>query len=303
MIKFLKFVEITTKSISLLAFMTGAAYCAFRYSYIDIKNAAIFLIAMLLFDMATTAINNFIDKRDSGKVPHFSAGISLFMIIIMIAASMALGIYLTVQCGIFVLLVGTLCFAAGILYTFGPAPISRTPYGEIISGTVMGGLIPALVIYIGAPNGEFLYFQADLSTIAFYMGMREMALFVIVTLPLMLTIAGIMLANNICDVEKDIAIKRYTLPYYIGNKKAVRLFSGIYYASYAFIILAAAIGAAPVWSLFCLLSFIPVYKNLRVFRQKQIKNETFILSVKNFIGINLSFAVLIASGAVVNIYF
>ncbi len=48
-----------------------------------------------------------------------------------------------------------------------------------------------------------------------------------ISLPLVCTIANIMLSNNICDLETDITNHRYTLVYYIGKKQA--LVSIVYY--------------------------------------------------------------------------
>jgi len=265
---------------------------------VDIKNLAVFFIAMLLFDMTATAINNYIDKRAGGGTPHFSTGVSLFMIFAMLLSSMALGIYLTVACGIFVLLLGMFCFTVGIFYTFGPAPISRTPYGELASGSVMGYCIPVLAVYIGAPQDSLFSFTAGLPQAALYMNLYELVFVLLVSTPLAMTIANIMLANNICDVEKDVLINRYTLPYYIGNKNAVLLFECLYYIAYAVIVLTSLAGIVPVWGLLALLTLIPVRRNLKAFKLKQIKSETFVLSVANFMVINTSYVILILIGAI-----
>jgi len=302
--RFFRFVEITTKAISVLAFLTGAAYCLHRFGSIDIRSTALFFIAMVLFDMTTTAINNYIDKRASGQTPHFSKGVSLFIIFLMFFTSMALGIYLTVQCGIVVLLLGMLCFAVGIFYTFGPAPISRTPYGEAASGLVMGYCIPFLAIYIGAPQGSFLEINLTALPLASVsMNIYEIIFVLLVSTPLALTIANIMLANNICDVEKDVTINRYTLPYHIGNENALRLFAGLYYAAFAVMGLVSIAGIVPIWCLLSLITLIPVSRNIRAFKLKQIKSETFTLSVMNFLLINAGFAVLIMLGAGIRHFF
>jgi 1,4-dihydroxy-2-naphthoate octaprenyltransferase len=213
---------------------------------------------------------------------------------------MALGIYLTVQCGIVVLLLGMLCFAVGIFYTFGPAPISRTPYGEAASGLVMGYLIPFLAIFIGAPRGSLLEINlAALPLVSISMNALEVIFVLLVSTPLALTIANIMLANNICDVEKDVSINRYTLPYHMGNKNALRLFAGLYYMAFAVIGLVSIMGIVPIWGILGLFALIPVSRNIRVFEQRQVKSETFTLSVMNFLLINAGFALLIGVGAVV----
>ncbi len=55
----------------------------------------------------------------------------------------------------------------------------------------------------------------------------EFIVICLVSIPMIVGIANIMLANNICDLEEDIANKRHTLPYYIGKKNAIIFVSNI----------------------------------------------------------------------------
>jgi 1,4-dihydroxy-2-naphthoate octaprenyltransferase len=96
------------------------------------------------------------------------------------------------------------------------------------------------------------------------------------------TTANIMLANNICDLEKDILVKRHTLPYYIG-KKALYLFALLNYLPYAAVIAMVALQILHPVCLLSLASIIPVQKNINVFFKKQEKETTFICAIKNFI--------------------
>ncbi|MFX4053976.1 1,4-dihydroxy-2-naphthoate prenyltransferase, partial [Streptococcus suis] len=47
---------------------------------------------------------------------------------------------------------GGLCFLIGILYTFGPIPLSRMPLGEVFSGVTMGFCIFFLAVFIQQPD-------------------------------------------------------------------------------------------------------------------------------------------------------
>lgn len=60
---------------------------------------------------------------------------------------------------------------------------------------------------------------------------------IIASLPLIFTIANIMLANNLRDLDTDIKNHRYTLVYYIGRPYGIKLFQILMYASYLAIIL------------------------------------------------------------------
>jgi 1,4-dihydroxy-2-naphthoate octaprenyltransferase len=91
-----------------------------------------------------------------------------------------------------------------------------------------------------------------------------------------------MLANNICDVEHDVRVNRYTLAFYLKDK-ALYLFSALYYTAYLSVIALVVLGYLSPLSLLLLITLIPVQKNINVFYKKQDKAETFVVSVKNFI--------------------
>jgi 1,4-dihydroxy-2-naphthoate octaprenyltransferase len=107
-----------------------------------------------------------------------------------------------------------------------------------------------------------------------------------------------MLANNICDVEKDIAVKRHTLPYYIG-KKALYLFAGLYYLTYASLIAMVILGILHPVCLLSLVTILPVQKNINEFFKKQDKATTFLCSIKSFILIMGANSIMILISAVI----
>jgi len=99
----------------------------------------------------------------------------------------------------------------------------------------------------------------------------------------MVCTANIMLANNICDLEKDILVNRHTLPYYIGKPSSVALYAFLYYSVYLVSMFLVILKFLPPWYLLLLVTLIPVEMNLRVFRKKQEKALTFITSIKNYV--------------------
>ena len=114
----------------------------------------------------------------------------------------------------------------------------------------------------------------------------------------MMCVADIMLANNICDVDADVQVGRFTLPYYLGVKNSLRLFALLYYAAFAAVAAMAVFHILPAYVLAVLLMLIFVQKNLSVFRRRQSKAETFPLSVQNLLLILLPL-VLVAAAALV----
>jgi 1,4-dihydroxy-2-naphthoate octaprenyltransferase len=96
-------------------------------------------------------------------------------------------------------------------------------------------------------------------------------------------IAGIMLANNICDVERDRLNGRRTLPMAVGTRAALMIFALLYAAAYLAVIVSAACGILPVYALAALAGAPVVFRNVRRFFRLQSKDGTFPLSIINFI--------------------
>ena len=135
--RFLDYVEIRTKITSTFAFLMTIALLVYQKQSIDWKLTLVFFASMFLFDLTTTAINNYIDTKTNDQTLQFERKTALFIIYALFGISTALGLYLAIMSDIVILLVGGLCFICGIFYTYGPLPISRMPLGEFFSGLFM----------------------------------------------------------------------------------------------------------------------------------------------------------------------
>jgi len=282
--KFLSFIEIKTKITSVFAFLLALAYLFYIKQPIDWLATSVFFASMFIFDLATTAINNYIDTKTNHQTLQFKRNHALVILLLLLVTSTVLGIYLVVLTDLVVLFMGGICFLSGILYTFGPIPISRLPLGEIVSGLFYGFFIPFLMLYINMPEGTFLIFDLNTTSMALYLRLNILPIITIILLSVapVCTTANIMLANNICDLEKDVKVKRYTLPYYIRDK-AIFLFAWIYYVTYIATILMVLLN---ILSSLVLLSFLNIFlvnKHIRQFYKVQNKETTFLVSIKNYI--------------------
>lgn len=282
--RFLSYVEIKTKITSLFAFLMTIAFIIYREQEINWKRTIVFFCSMFIFDLTTTAINNYIDTKTNEQTLQFKRQKSLIIIFVLFGISAALGLYLAFITDIVVLLLGGLCFLAGVLYTYGPVPISRLPLGEILSGVFYGLFIPFLLLYINMPEGTFLSFVIGWDKVSAEIFVRPILEVLLLSVIPVCTTANIMLANNICDVEKDVAVKRHTLPYYLG-KKALILFATLYYLCYADMILMVALGILSPVCLLLLPTFLIVQKNINIFMKHQEKATTFGTSIINYITI------------------
>lgn len=282
--RFLSYVEIKTKITSVFAFLMALSYLFYMEQSINWLATLIFFASMFIFDLATTTINNYIDTKNNHQTLQFERNHARIILIALLVISTGLGIYLVILTDIVVLILGVICFSVGILYTFGPIPISRLPLGEILSGLFYGFFIPFLMLYINMPEGTFLrlHFNVDVMAIFLTLNLLPIGTVILLSVAPVCTTANIMLANNICDLEKDIAVKRYTLPYYIGDR-ALPLFAWIYYTTYIATILMVLFGILSPFTLLSLLTLPVVQKYIRQFYEKQEKETTFLISIKNYV--------------------
>ncbi|KWX87089.1 1,4-dihydroxy-2-naphthoate prenyltransferase [Paenibacillus riograndensis] len=291
---FLQFVELPTKVASMLPFLLGTLYALYRFEDFYVLRFALMFVSLLSFDMATTAINNYYDYKKAAKthgygyethnaIVHYKLKESTVVAVIAVLLALAVGggFALVAETGLLVFLLGGLSFLIGILYSFGPIPISRMPLGELFSGLFMGFVIIFISAYIHSDQTVVTLLLSE-GWASLHIHISEVLYLFWFSVPAILGIAGIMLANNICDIEDDMDNRRYTLPVYIGRKNALLLFRLLYYVSFADLAVLLLLGVNPVLAALLLLILIPLRRNIARFEEKQEKATTFILSVKNF---------------------
>ncbi|WP_373485479.1 UbiA family prenyltransferase [Acetobacterium malicum] len=298
--RFLNYVEIRTKIASLLPFLLGLTYVLYTYKKVDIRNTLLFFTSMLSFDMATTALNNYIDVKANGKILEFSQRTAKQILYFLLILAILLGLALVFYTGVIVLVLGALCFGVGIFYTFGPVPISRMPLGEIFSGLFMGLFIPFLVVFINAPEASLIYFTFTNWLLQVSFNILDLLKLGVVTIPAITGIANIMLANNICDLDDDVKVNRFTLPYYTGVKNALNIFAALYYLGFAATIIMVMLGLVPIYGLIAIVGLIPIHKNISKFRKQQSKTKTFPLSVQNLVISLVPIIIILTIGTILN---
>lgn len=126
---------------------------------------------------------------------------ALLLAIGFLVAAFLLGIYAIVVVGFIPLVIALIGALFVVLYSAGKSPISYLPLGELVSGVVMGGLIPLAV------------YQVLTGILDFRM--------LIVSIPTIIGVGLIMFTNNTCDIERDVPSGRKTLPVLLGRAYAV----------------------------------------------------------------------------------
>lgn len=313
---FLKLVEIQTKVASMIPFILGTVYSLYRFGKFNPLNFTLMFISLLTVDMATTAVNNYMDYkkavrtegygyekhnaivRDNLKESHVKA-----VIFALLTLAVTFGVLLFLNTNIVVLILGAISFAVGILYSFGPVPISRTPFGEVFSGFFMGFIITFISTYIHVYDQNIITVAYSTGFINISVNLLELLYIFMLSIPAISGIANIMLANNICDIDDDIENKRYTLPIYIGKERALKVFNIIYYVAFTSILLLVILKVESIVCILVLLTFIPVKKNINLFNKLQSKQDTFVVGVKNFVLINVALIITLALGLVLKMIF
>jgi len=274
---FLELVEIKTKIASIFPFIIGLLFSLCYFNEFDPLFTLLFLLAMLLFDMTVTAINNYQDYVKA-KDEHYNI---LFIFIMLI-----LGF------DIVFLFVAAVVFFIGVFYTYGPIPLSRMPLGEIFSGGTMGLGIFTMVVLINTNSSPIFRFSINFSQNRFALTGSIFAVFalIIASLPLIFTIANIMLANNLRDLDTDIKNHRYTLVYYIGRVTGMKLFRVLMYGSYVAILLGLVLRLFDWPILVTFLTFPLIQKNLKAHAKEVPAPHSFVYSLKNMVLFNSSYA-------------
>lgn len=169
---------------------------------------------------------------------------ALMLAVGFLVVAFALGAYVIWQAGWIPLAIGIVGAIVVVLYSAGKTPISYLPIGELMSGFVMGGLIP----------------------LACYQAITKCfdPIMLVWALPTIIGVGLIMLTNNTCDVEKDIESGRKTLPVLLGRSRARTLYHALVWIWIALVIVNVLIWFNGGWPVlvFMLAASIPLLKAL-----------------------------------------
>lgn len=167
------------------------------------------------------------------------------MIKVLMIVPIIIGLYLSATITWWYIPAGIICILISFLYSGGPKPISRTPFGEISSGIAMGF---AIVLITG------------------FAWTRELSLaFLIPALPATLLVGSIMLTNNIRDIRNDEKHGRRTLPIVLGRDRAISLMSITYIFNFFWIGAWIYLKILPIPALLALIAIIPAFKTINIF--------------------------------------
>lgn len=197
------------------------------------------------FIKGTDTADDMLEADDSTLVnDRISPRSALVLAITLLVLAFALGIFVISIRGLTPLWIALIGAAAVVLYSAGRTPISSLPIGELVSGFVMGGLIPLACFFCLTGSLDFLV--------------------LVFAIPEILGVGLIMMTNNACDIEKDRMASRRTLPSLLGRTKTRCVYRACIIAwLMAICILCALCFTDGFWTLpFMLLASLPLVKPL-----------------------------------------
>ncbi len=213
-IQFNRIVEIRTKIISMGTFLCGSLFALATEQAWSWSRFLVMGFAVLFVDMGTTGFNSYFDfingtdqkqynlERDKVLVHEgVKASTALTISLIMFSLAALLGLLLAHWTSYWLVVVGGASMLVGFLYTGGPLPISRTPFGELFAGGFLGSLLFVLSYYV-----QSLTFGYQI---------------IVVSLPQLILIGEILMVNNSCDRIADEIAGRRTLAILLGEKRAL----------------------------------------------------------------------------------
>jgi len=237
----------------------GAAFSYYAFGATQGTGLAIFHTVLIFLAVVTAQIvanlwNEYKDFKsglDAGQKVGNAGSITrgaitpeliITMIKVLMFVPITIGIYLSATITWYYIPIGFLCILISFLYSGGPKPISRTPFGEISSGIAMGF---AIVLITG------------------YAWTRELSLALLIpAIPSTLLVGSIMLTNNIRDIRNDESHGRHTLPIVLGRERALSLMSISYIFNFIWIIAWIIIGHMTWFALLAFLSAPLAFKTI-----------------------------------------
>ncbi|GEL66550.1 UbiA family prenyltransferase [Marinilactibacillus psychrotolerans] len=296
--QFLRFVDIRTKFTSILPVLLGVFYTIYYFGTFNLLNTLLFFIAAVLLDFTTTSINVLVDYQTAAseefKKEHniigrenISEKLVVVYIYIMLILYFILGLILVFRTNLVLLPIGIICSIIAITYTYGPLPISRMPLGELFSGPPLGFGIIFIAIFVNYRDSLILALNFQNSTFMLQGDWLTILAIFFVSLPQVLLISNIVLANNICDLKQDIENNRFTIVFHIGKEKSIQLYNWLTYGSYVLFLVPIFMGWLPLIMLLVYPTVFFAHKQVQLFNNKQEKAETFITSVKSFLAFTL----------------
>lgn len=306
---FFNFTRIQTLPAALLSPIAGCLFAFWYFGSFHFWPTLLFFIGLASINLFVSAWNNLMDYQKALDPEYkkwniivaksINPKLALNICLALLAIDVVVGLIVLFLTNLAILPIGGLCFLIAIFYTYGPFAFSRFPLGEILAGLCEGFFDFFLAVYINSYDKGYFFINFDRNWFMTWTWDFKILLpILLVGLMCFVQNFNIMFSDNICDLEQDIRNERYTLPYYLKIPLSLEVFTGLYLFAGLCILIAIALGILPIWSLLMSIIALKVIPNIKKFRAKQSKSETFHLQIDNLMLFNASLALTLLLGII-----
>ncbi len=246
-----------TLTAAVMPVLIGTAM-AFVDGIINFALFAAMLVASVLIQSAVNMFNEYFDFR-RGLDTAESVGIGGVIVkkeieeqtvlrtaITFFAISVLLGVYICFAASWWVAIIGSVSMIVGYFYSAGKHPIAYTPFGELAAGIFMGPVIVLIAYFVQRGS---LTFDA-----------------VLISVPISILVAAILMANNIRDAEPDRTKGRKTIAVLRGKAKAVSCLAWMFACAMLWTVLLVVFRILSPWALLVFLSLPKAVQSIRLFK-------------------------------------
>lgn len=290
---FLELIRLPAKTASLLPFLFGVSYAWAHYHQLNWGNTVIYFIGQMSIALFVTGFNNVQDfykaKDDHYRATqniigreHLDPKRILALMLGFLAVACLAGLWLVWRTNLSLLVIGGAAIFVAIFYTFGPVPLSRIPSGEFLAGMCEGFGTIFIAVFVNVVP-QPLTLALNWSQFRFGIDMAQCLQLLLVALPIVILDGTVMFADNICDLAQDQRNQRFTLPYYLGKRQALKVYPWLPRVAFLTIVLAVLLRVLPWPLLLTLLLWPAVAKNTAGFMAVQDKQQTFNLAIKTLL--------------------
>ena len=231
----------------------------------DLPLFAAMMTASVLIQAAVNMFNEYFDyKRGLDSIESVGIGgvivrneleekTVLRTAIAFFSVSVILGVYICSRTSWWIAGVGSVAMAVGYFYSAGRSPLAYTALGETAAGIFMG---PVIVL------------------IAYFIQRRTLTLpVVLLSVPISILVASILMANNIRDAEGDLRKGRKTLAILWGREKAIVFLERMFITTFLWSVGLVMLGIATPWALLVFLGIPMARKSIKLFRSGSTPSE------------------------------
>jgi 1,4-dihydroxy-2-naphthoate octaprenyltransferase len=229
----------------------------------DVFKPIIFILSLLgvmCLQTAANLVNEYADfRRGADELKQAGQGMTiknkvlspnevLAGAIATVIAGSLIGLFLLAQSGPYLWLIGVGGVLVAITYTAGPFPLAYNGLGEIAAGIFMGPMIVLGAYYVMQPNIDAQK-GVQLSLLAF---------------PVMFSVANILHANNIRDIDADRAVNKRTLAVRFGLPIARLEYRVLMFLAYLSQLILIAITWMPITTLLTIITIPEARRLVRI---------------------------------------